>query len=166
MREEKSVWWSYFTRIMLISSNSQSSSKIPWREILSFVISGMSAPVRKTIVWAGSSPWHKSANLGPPALCNAEANNRIGHCSPDFTCEQHHGGLEGIDLQSKTGTDWTFPFNRMWEPNTLFISLRLSFWLSKTYLSYVKQVDLQEEGCGAGSHLLGCASDGETEFTA
>ncbi len=34
------------------------------------------------------------------------------------------------------------------------------------YLSDVKQVDLQEEGSGAGSHLLGCAADGETHFTA
>lgn len=34
------------------------------------------------------------------------------------------------------------------------------------YLSDVKQVDLQEEGCGAGSHLLGRAADGETQLAA
>lgn len=34
------------------------------------------------------------------------------------------------------------------------------------YLSDVEQVDLQEEGRGAGSHLLGCSADGETELAA
>lgn len=39
--------------------------------------------------------------------------------------------------------------------------------LSQTrYLSDIKQVDLQEECRGAGSHLLGRATDGETQLTA
>lgn len=59
------------------------------------------------LVWAGGSPGHESANLGPSALCNEEANNRVGHCTPGFTYEQHHGRLEGVDLQSRTGTDWS-----------------------------------------------------------
>lgn len=34
------------------------------------------------------------------------------------------------------------------------------------YLSNVEQVDLQEESCGAGSHFLGRAADGKTQFAA
>lgn len=39
-------------------------------------------------------------------------------------------------------------------------------WPQTHYLSDVEQVDLQEEGCGAGGHLLGRAADGETQLTA
>lgn len=35
-----------------------------------------------------------------------------------------------------------------------------------SYPSDIQQVDLQEEGGGAGGHLLGRAADGETQFTA
>lgn len=52
---------------------------------------------------AGSSPGHESANLGPSALRDEEADHRIRHCTPGFTDEQHHGRLEGVDLGSRTG---------------------------------------------------------------
>ena len=48
------------------------------------------------------SPGHESANLGPSALCNEESDNRVCDCTPGFTNEQHHGRLEGVDLQSRT----------------------------------------------------------------
>lgn len=46
-----------------------------------------------------SSPGHESANLGPSALCNEETDNRVSHCAPGFTDEEHHGGLKGVNLQ-------------------------------------------------------------------
>lgn len=36
----------------------------------------------------------------------------------------------------------------------------------RAYLSNVEQVDLQEEARGAGSHFLGRAADGKTQFAA
>lgn len=35
-----------------------------------------------------------------------------------------------------------------------------------SYLGDIEQVDLQEEGRGAGSHLLGRTTDGETQLAA
>lgn len=36
--------------------------------------------------------------------------------------------------------------------------------LMLNYLSDIEQVDLQEEGCGAGSHFLGHAANGKTQL--
>lgn len=44
-------------------------------------------------------PGHESPNLGPSTLCNEEANDRVSHCTPGFTDEEYHGGLNSIDLQ-------------------------------------------------------------------
>lgn len=52
------------------------------------------------------SPGHESSNPGPFAFCDEETDHRIGHSTPDFTDEQHHGGLEGVNLRSATGTRW------------------------------------------------------------
>lgn len=41
-----------------------------------------------------------------------------------------------------------------------------SLWPQTCYLGDIKQVDLQEEGGGAGGHLLGRATDGEAQFAA
>lgn len=49
-------------------------------------------------------PRHESADLGPSGLGNEEAHNRVGHGAPGFTDEQHHGGLEGVDLRGTTTT--------------------------------------------------------------
>ncbi len=75
-------------------------------------------------VWAGSSPGHESANPGPSALCNEETNNRVGHCAPGFTDEQNHGGLEGIDLQSRAETNWSLKHTQA--QNSLSFTLYLS----------------------------------------
>lgn len=47
-------------------------------------------------------PGHESPNLGPSTFCNEEANNGVSHCTPGFTDEEYHGGLNGINLQRGT----------------------------------------------------------------
>lgn len=124
------------------------------------------------IVWAGSSPGHESANLGPSTLRNEESDNGVCHCPPGFTNEQHHGGLEGVDLQSGTGTGWSLKKHARRKVSHLLTHrshthyLTHSHCLRTRYLSDIQQVDLQEEGRGAGCHLLGRAANGETQFTA
>lgn len=108
------------------------------------------------------SPGHESSNPGPFAFCDEETDHRIGHSTPDFTDEQHHGGLEGVNLWSATGTRWN---------SQAHISIPAHFFIRESrfqcaYLSNVEQVDLQEESCGAGSHFLGRAADGKTQFAA
>lgn len=118
---------------------------------------------------ARNSPGHESANLGPSALCNEKTDNRVSHCTPGFTSEQHHGGLEGVDLQSRTATDRiknTCRHKTHVLPINSYVGATHTFSFSLHYLSDIEQVDLQEEGCGAGSHLLGRAANGETQLTA
>lgn len=47
-------------------------------------------------------PRHESPNLGPSALCNEEANDGVSDCTPGFTDEEYHGGLNSVDLQRGT----------------------------------------------------------------
>lgn len=79
-----------------------------------------------------SSPGHESANLGPSALHNEESNNRVCYCTPNFANEEHHGGLEGVDLQSRTETDLNL--KTLAGPNYFFIYTR-SYTLSPTFPS-------------------------------
>lgn len=110
-----------------------------------------------------SLPRHESANLGPSALCDEEPDNRVGHCTPGFTDEQHHGGLEGCDLHSGDRLDLNICVPIYPHRDTLFL---LSLTLFTHYLSDIEQVDLQEERGGAGSHLFGRAADGKTQLAA
>lgn len=54
-------------------------------------------------IFISVSPGHQSADLGPSALCNEETNDGVGHGAPGFTDEQHHGGLDSVDLEREEG---------------------------------------------------------------
>lgn len=64
---------------------------------------GKNQGVVPVIEWTGVSPGHESANLGPSALCNEKSDNGVSHCTPGFTNEQHHGGLDSVDLERWEG---------------------------------------------------------------
>lgn len=57
------------------------------------------------------SPGHESPDPGPSALGDEEANNRVGHGAPGLTDEEHHGGLNGVNLQRNSHSPlWLSPF--------------------------------------------------------
>lgn len=67
---------------------------------------------------------------------------------------------------------WTALICREEQPHTHVINStgKLSKWTFlcpwRLYLGNIKQVDLQKEGRGAGSHLLRDSTNGEAEFAA
>lgn len=94
-----------------------------------------------------SSPGHESANLGPSAFCNEETHNRVGHCTPSFTDEQHHGGLEGVNLWSAARTD--FPTELQTIFIVLIVSQHFTWATSSRYICRKKAVALAATSLGA-----------------
>lgn len=118
---------------------------------------GMSLPILVHLLFVMKKP-----TIGSVTAPQALPMNRTMEAWKALICRAEQGQT-GVTNRNKTRTVF-YPYMGVKQTNTQRHSHSLCHQIH--YLSDIQQVDLQEERCGAGSHLLWSAANGETQLTA